>query len=189
MQDLPYSLMSELDKVKTDGLPPVHLWHPENEKDIDLVITAEGSWLYGGTPIKRPRLVRLFSSVLRREGDNYFLVTPVEKCRITVEDVPFQVVLMDEAGDGTGRQLTMTTDMGEVFPLDNEHPMRMTQQGDQWVPYVLVRDGMEARVSRNVYYQLAESLDEAPHPETGEKWLGVWSHDVFTPFMLADAAG
>ena len=81
--ELPYSLMSELGKVQENEHPPVHLWHPDVERDIDLVISRDGVWNYLGSPIKRPRLVRLFASVLRRDGDDYFLVTPVEKCRIS----------------------------------------------------------------------------------------------------------
>ena len=98
--ELPYSLMSELGKVQENEHPPVHLWHPDVERDIDLVISRDGVWNYLGSPIKRPRLVRLFASVLRRDGDDYYMVTPVEKSRITVEDVPFQVVLMNVTGEG-----------------------------------------------------------------------------------------
>lgn len=185
MQDLPYSLMSELNKVETGSLPPVHLWHPENEKDIDLVIEADGSWNYSGTPIKRPRLIRLFASVLRREDDSYYLVTPIEKCRIQVKDVPFQIILMDVEGQGEAQNLTMTTDMGEQVALDGNHPLRLQPSDDAQIPYVLVRDNMEARVSRNVYYQLTGLLVESPHPETGDIWLGIWSFGAFTPFIRA----
>jgi hypothetical protein len=177
MQDLPYSLMAELDKVAGKANPPVHLWHPENEKDIDMVIQRDGTWLYLGTPIKRRRLVHLFASVLRREGENYYLVTPVEKCRITVADAPFQVLLMAVSGSETAQRLQMTTDMGEEVVVDADHPLRMAQQGDEWVPYVLVRDGMEARVNRNVYYQLADLMVEQ------DGALGVWSGGVFFPCM------
>ena len=177
MKDEPYSLMSELEKVSGKGNPPVHLWHPEVEKDIDLVVKRDGTWLYMGTPIKRPRLVRLFSSVLRKEGDEYFLVTPVEKCRIQVEDTPFQVVLMDVSGSGKNQLLTLTSDMGEVITADGDHPLRIEQHEEQWIPYVLIRDGMEGRLTRSVYYQLADLLVA----ESG--WLGVWSKGEFFPFM------
>ena len=90
MRNLPYSLISDLEKVSTKSNPPVHLWHPDIEKSIDLVVKENGVWEYEGSPINRPRLVRLFASVLRREGDSYFLVTPAEKCLIKVEDVPFE---------------------------------------------------------------------------------------------------
>ena len=82
MQDLPYSLMTELEKVARKDLPPVALWQPEVEKDIDMEVLPDGTWNYMGTPILRRRLIHLFASVLRKEGDDYFLVTPLEKCRI-----------------------------------------------------------------------------------------------------------
>ncbi len=187
MQDLPYSLMSELDKVPDNGkqLPPVHLWHPDTEKDIDLVIEKDGTWQYGGTAIKRPRLIKLFASVLRRDGEDYFLVTPVEKCRIQVEDVPFQGILMEVQGDGPQQVLTITTDMGEKVTVDDEHPLRIEQSGEQWIPYVMVRSGLEARLNRNVYYQLADLLVEHPHSDTGESWLSIWSGGKVFPMMAA----
>ena len=251
MTDLPYSLLAELGRVPGTGKPPVHLWHPDNVKDIDLVIKRDGTWLYQGTPIKRPRLVRLFASVLRLEGDEYFLVTPVEKCRITVEDAPFQAVLMEviaaskakaaiaeqgsekdangrkdagnqadvsteidasgekDAGNqadvsteidasgekdasnqadasseiGEGSSLLFTTDMGEQLVADADHALRIVQSGDEWIPYLHVRDGLEARLCRNVYYQLADLLKPWQDPATGDTWLGVWSGGRHFPLM------
>ena len=183
MQDLPYSLMSELNKVAGKGNPPVHLWQPEVEKDIDLVICRDGTWNYLGTPIRRRRLVRLFASVLRRDEDEYYLVTPVEKCRITVEDVPFQIILMGVEGEGEDQCLNVTTDMGEVVPIDAEHALRIEQIGEEWIPYVLIRDRMEGRMNRNVYYQLSDLLTENQHK--GNTWLGVWSNGEFFPLMEA----
>ena len=180
--DLPYSLMAELNKVASKGNPPVHLWHPENEKDIDLVIRRDGAWHYLGTPIERPRLVRLFASVLRRDPNGYYLVTPVEKCRITVEDVPFLVVLMNVEGKGRGQRLQFTTNMGETLTADEEHPLRIQKDGDQWVPYVMVRGGMEARLNRNVYYRIADLLVEE------NRAMGLWSCDIFFPLMLSTDA-
>lgn len=177
MQDLHYSLISELEKVSGKGLPPVHLWQPEIEKDIDLTICRDGTWNYLGTPIKRRRLVHLFASVLRRDGEDYFLVTPVEKCRITVEDVPFQIILMDVEGQGNSQVLNFTTDMAEELSVGEEHPLRIEQQGDEWIPYVLVRDGMEGRLNRNVYYRLAELM-----VEENEK-TGIWSSGCFFSFL------
>ena len=184
MHELPYSLMSELQKYADKAHPPVHLWHPDTTKDIDLIIQRDGTWCFNGTPIKRPRLVRLFSSVLRRDGDDYFLVTPVEKCRITVEDVPFQVVLMHVQGEGVDQCLSMVTDMAESVALDDAHRMRIEQRGDEWIPYMLIRDQMEGRLSRSVYYQLADLMVEGNHE--GEAWLGVWSHGHFTPMLRKD---
>ena len=196
MPELPYSLMAELNKVSVGSHPPVHLWHPEIEKDIDFTITKNGTWQYLGSPIKRPRLVRLFASVLRREGDEYFLVTPVEKCRIKVEDVPFQIVMMDVASAAGGpvdtasdreQVVSFTTDMGESVTLDAAHPFRLVMDDEQTIPYVIVRDGMEARIIRNVYYRMADLLVEQLHSDN-QTYLGLWSAGIFYPLMLVDTA-
>ena len=178
--------MSELDKVSGKPNPPVHLWQPEQERDIDMVIGRDGTWSYLGSPINRPRLVHLFASVLRREGDEYYLVTPAEKCRMIVEDVPFQVLLMDVSGEDDTQRLDVTTDMGEKITIDVEHPLRIEQQGEEWVPYVLVRDGMEGRLNRNVYYQLTELIVEDADGH-GEACLGVWSAGTFFPLLKESA--
>ena len=183
ISELPYSLMSELGRLQRGKNPPVHLWHPETESDIDLVISKDGVWNYCSSPIKRPRLIRLFASVLRRDRNEYYLVTPIEKCRITVEDVPFQAVLMQASGEGSSACLQLTTDMGEQVRIDEKHPLRIFQDGEDTVPYVLVRDGMECRLSRNVYYQLAELM--VPNRFVGNEgeWMGVWSHGIFFPML------
>lgn len=173
MQDLPYSLMTELEKVARKDLPPVALWQPEVEKDIDMEVLPDGTWNYMGTPILRRRLIHLFASVLRKEGDDYFLVTPLEKCRIRVLDVPFQIILMNVIGEGTLQSLEITTDMGETLFVDSEHPLRMVHRNDESIPYVMIRAGMEGRMNRNVYYQLAGLLTD----REGE--LGVWSRNHF----------
>ena len=173
MQDLPYSLMTELEKVARKDLPPVALWQPEVEKDIDMEVLPDGTWNYMGTPILRRRLIHLFASVLRKEGDDYFLVTPLEKCRIRVLDVPFQIILMNVIGEGTLQSLEITTDMGETVVVDSEHPLRMIHRNDESIPYVMIRAGMEGRMNRNVYYQLAGLLTD----REGE--LGVWSGNRF----------
>ena len=173
MQDLPYSLMTELEKVARKDLPPVALWQPEVEKDIDMEVLPDGTWNYMGTPILRRRLIHLFASVLRKEGDDYFLVTPLEKCRIRVLDVPFQIILMNVIGEGASQSLEITTDMGETVVVDSEHPLRIVHRNDESIPYVMIRAGMEGRMNRNVYYQLAGLLTE----REGE--LGVWSRNHF----------
>ena len=183
ISELPYSLMSELGRVRRGQNPPVHLWHPETKSDIDLVISKEGVWNYCGSPIKKPRLIRLFASVLRKDRDDYYLVTPIEKCRITVEDVPFQAVLMQVSGEGTSACLKLTTDMAEQVTIDEKHPLRIFQNGEETVPYVLVRDRMECRLSRNVYYQLAELMVSRRSSRNGAEWMGVWSHGSFFPML------
>ena len=179
VEHAPYSLLAELEKVKGKGLPPVHLWHPENVNDIDMVIRRDGTWMYMGTPITRRRLVHLFSTVLRKEGDEYFLVTPVEKCRITVEDAPFQAVLLENSGSAKTQRLTFTTDMAEQVVAGESHPLRfeIDEGSGEPSPYVMVRDGLEAKLVRSVYYQLAELVvDETVN---GENWLGVSSEGIF----------
>lgn len=179
MRDLPYSLMAELEKTSAAGTPPVHLWHPEVQKDINLTISSNGTWFYDDSEIKRPRLIRLFASVLRREGDDYFLVTPVEKCRIKVEDAPFQGILMTVTGADAQQVLTLTTDVGHTCDIDAQHPLRIEQQGEQWIPYVMIRDGLEARLNRNVYYQLADLMQI--NDDQGSQ--GVWSKGCFFPLL------
>ncbi len=173
MQDLPYSLMAELKRFAGKELPPVDDWHPVTEKDIDLEILANGTWNYMGTPILRRRLIRLFASVLRKEGEEYFLVTPAEKCRIRVMDAPFQIVLMCVSADGPIQKLQVTTDMGEIVLIDDEHPLRMAHDNGESIPYVMIRGGMEGRMNRNVYYQLTDLLVER------DGKFGVWSGNRF----------
>jgi hypothetical protein len=177
--DAPYSLLRELDRYGEDDLPPVETWHPENGRDIDIRIDRDGSWYHEGTRITRQRLVRLFSTVLRREGDDYFLVTPAEKCRIRVDDAPFVVVLLDVEGEGDRQMLRFTTGTGDVFALDAAHPLRieLDPATGEPSPYVLVRRGLEARLSRPVYYQLAELLTEGGPGQTAGH--GVWSAGRF----------
>lgn len=137
---------------------PVELWHPATCGAVDIVVDREGNWRHEGAPIARPAMVRLFASVLRREPDgSYVLVTPHEKLAITVEDAPFLAVelVVDEAADPPG--LAFVTNVGETVPLDAEHPLRLGD-GDAdapFVPYVLVRGGLEAKLTRAVAQELA----------------------------------
>jgi hypothetical protein len=176
----PYSLLAALDNVKDLQKPPIHLWNPVNVKDIDMEIKKNGDWFYLGTKIERQRLVHLFASVLRLEDDgSYYLVTPVEKCRIKVNDVPFLAVLMDITGEGESQQLSFTTNMAEQVHLSAEHALRFEfdLQTSEPSPYLHVRDGLEARLSRSVYYQLVELMQEKTVNE--EDWLGIWSDSIF----------
>ncbi|MDH0748095.1 DUF1285 domain-containing protein [Pseudomonas sp. GD03842] len=161
------------------GLPPVHLWHPPFCGDIDMRIARDGTWFYLGSPIGRKPMVRLFSTVLRREGDDYFLVTPVEKVGITVDDAPFVAVLLEVAGEGESRVLRFTTNVDDVVEASAERPLRVRidPQTQEPAPYVLVRADLEALIHRNVFYQL---VDLAVMREIdGQRWLGVWSHGEF----------
>src|SRR5688572_16118992 len=134
------------------GLPPVHLWNPESCGEIDIVIRADGLWLHEKTPIGRPQLVRLFSTVLRKDPDGYWLVTPVEKLRITVEDAPFTAVRVDREGEA----LAFRTNVGDRVEAGPEHAIRveMDSESGEPRPYLHVRAGLEALIARPVFYEL-----------------------------------
>lgn len=145
-------------------LPPVERWNPDYCGALDLVIRRDGTWVHEGTPIGRARLVRLFSTVLRRDDDAYFLVTPVEKLGIIVEDVPFLAVLYETVESPVGQMLRFTTNVGDHVLLDDaaKFTVRPIAGTSQMAPYVTVRAGLEARLARSVYYDLANaaSLDD-----------------------------
>lgn len=134
---------------------PVSQWDPPFCGDIDLEIRKDGLWYYCGTPIGRPTLVRLFARVLKREGDDYFLVTPVEKVGIRVEDVPFMITSVQQRQEEGQLVYWMETSLGDHFRLDQTHPLRMGGTDELPIPYVMVRAGMEGRLSRPVFYELA----------------------------------
>lgn len=140
------------------GLPPVHKWNPPFCGDLDMEIRRNGQWFYMGTPIGRAPLVKLFSSVLRHDEDgSYYLVTPVEKVRIRVEDAPFLAVLVERHEEGGVTYLKFTTQTGDRVVAGPDHPLHVVFNGDQEPsPYVHVRDRLEALISRNVYYQLVD---------------------------------
>ena len=140
------------------GLPPVHLWNPQHCGDIDILIRADGVWMHEGSPIGREALVRLFSTVLRKDPDGYHLVTPVEKMKITVEDLPFRAVAMQRDGD----DLVFTTDVGDQVRAGVEDPIVVETDPTtgEPAPRVHVRRGLWARIVRPVFYDLVEAADE-----------------------------
>lgn len=176
------SLLKAAQGFARHGPAPVHLWNPPFCGDLDMRITRDGTWLYLGTPIGRKRMVRLFASILKREGEDYFLVTPVEKVRIKVDDVPF-IAVDFEVEDGP--VIRFTTNMDEQFTLGPDHPLHLEHDtAGQPVPYVLVRGGLEARIDRKSFYRLAEQAQVSEYQ--GENWLGIWSDNVFFP-LIAEA--
>ena len=140
------------------GLPPVHLWNPPNCGEIDIVIKRDGVWFHEGTPIGREALVRLFSTVLRKDDDGIYLVTPVEKLKITVEDAPFIAVRVDRDGEA----LRFTTNVGDEVEAGPDNPIRVEMDGrtGEPRPYLHVRRGLEALIARPVFYELAEMARE-----------------------------
>lgn len=146
--------------------------------DIGLRIGRDGTWFYEGTPIQRKPLVKLFASVLRREDDGYYLVTPVEKVPIEVEGLPFIAVEMEREGSGKKQRLTFRTNVDDEVTAGPKHRLGFEDGEGGAVPFVEVRDGLRARLARPVYYELAGLAVEAP----GGSGLGVWSGGAFFPF-------
>ncbi len=167
------------------NLPPVELWDPPFCGNLDLRIAADGTWYYLKTPIGRPALVKLFASVLKREGDDYFLVTPVEKCGIQVEDAPFLAVELQAAQSDAGQILRFRTNVDEWIACGGEHQLRFEPQSATGglKPYLHVRRGLWAKVTRSVFFDLValgETRDIA-----GEAMFGVASMGAF--FAMAPA--
>jgi hypothetical protein len=185
------SIASAISAAKDRGLPPVDQWNPPYCGDIDIRIAKDGTWFYLGSPIGRVRLARLFSTVLKKEGSDYFLVTPVEKVRITVEDAPFLAVDFDVAGTGHDQVLTFHTSMGDSATLDVTHPLHVaTRRSGEPAPYVEVRAGLKALIDRKSFFRLVDLAVEAPvHGPSGSSSieLGVWSSGQF--FSLHDTTG
>jgi hypothetical protein len=169
-------------------LPPVEKWDPPHCGSIDMRIARDGSWFYMGTPIKRPTLVRLFSTILRREADgSYVLVTPAEKVAIVVEDAPFLAVRVDRGGEANDQTLSFLTNVGDSVVAGSEHPLRVEEsQSGEPRPYVHVRGRLEARIARNVFYELVDMATE--ELVGGASRLGVRSGGVFFPLGAADEA-
>lgn len=143
-------------KQSEGKLPPVHLWNPEYCGEMDLVIKADGSWFYNGTIFKRMSLVKLLASVLKKEGEDYFLVTPVEKIKITVEQAPF-VLTQWRWADEQQTVMVVETNLGDEFMLGEEHLLTIDDDGNLLVE---VRAGLKAKVHRNVYYQWIDLASE-----------------------------
>jgi len=165
--------------AKGRGLPPVHLWNPPFCGDLDMRIARDGTWFYEGTPIGRPGLVRLFSTILRKDGDKYFLVTPVEKVGITVDDAPFVAVDFDVSGQDREQSLTFHTNVGDSVTAGPETPLRFVRDPEtgEPSPYAMVRAGLEALIDRKSFYRLVELGTE--HEVSGVQWFGVWSNGAF----------
>lgn len=174
------SLAASATAASKKGLPPVHLWDPPFCGDLDMQIKRDGTWFYQGTPIGRAGLVRLFSTILKREGDDYFLVTPVEKVGITVEDAPFVAIDFEATNDG----LLFTTNVGDTALAGPQHPIRVSYAADgEPSPYVLIRSNLEALIDRKSFYRLVDLGETRLHNE--EEWFGVTSGNSFFPIIRA----
>lgn len=153
-------ILSQIGQLK--GPAPVHEWDPPYCGEMDMRIASDGRWYHEGSPIGRPQLVRLFSSILRKEADGFhYLVTPVEKVRIQVDDCPFVAQLMDVAEVDGQTQITFTLNTGETVMADRDHAIEVTVDEDnQPHPTLHVRHGLWALISRSVFYSLVEVADQ-----------------------------
>jgi hypothetical protein len=163
------------------GPAPVEQWSPAHCGALDLVIKADGAWLYQGSPIGRPAMIKLFSTVLRRDPDGFVLVTPAEKLSIEVEDAPFLAVEMASEGEGPGRSIRFRTNVDETVDAGPDHPLRFERAPDSgFKPYVLVRGGLWALLARSAVYDLVELAEEK------DGRLGIWAGGEF--FEIGEAA-
>jgi uncharacterized protein len=166
------------------GMPPVHLWNPPFCGDLDMRIATDGTWFYLGTPIGRPALVRLFSTILKREDGKHFLVTPVEKVGIRVDDAPFLAVEMQKDGEGSDRRLRFRTNVDDWVACDGAHRLRFEAAADGGLtPYLHVRADLWAKVTRALYYDLVDMGEE--RVVDGRAMFGIASAGEF--FAMADA--
>ena len=172
-------LAASVSAVKTRGQPPVHLWNPPFCGDLDMRIARDGTWFYQGTPIGRPGLVKLFSSILKKEEGKYFLVTPVEKVGITVDDAPFVAVDFDVEGHAETQILTFHTHVGDTAVASGDLPLRVVRDPEtgEPSPYVLIRANLEALIDRKSFYRL---VDLGMHHDG---WFGLWSSGTFFPVI------
>jgi len=167
------------------GAPPVHLWNPPFCGDIDMKIASDGTWFYQKTPIERPALVKLFASVLKREGEKYFLVTPVEKVGIVVEDAPFLAVELKVEHDARGQVFGFRTNVDDIIDAGPGHALRFeTEASGGLKPYLHVRSDLWAKVTRALFYDLVERGEE--RVIDGKAMFGVVSGGEF--FAMAEAS-
>ena len=180
------AIMGEAKRAGRKGPPPVHLWNPPFCGDLDMRIASDGTWFYMKTPIGRPALVKLFSSVLKREGEKYFLVTPVEKIGITVDDAPFTAVEMRLEGEGAARVLSFRTNVDEWVACGPEHTLRFDPEPETGglKPYLHVRRDLWALVTRALFYDLAELGED--RDIDGQQMFGVASGGAFYVMAPSD---
>ena len=177
------SLAQSASAASKKGPPPVHLWNPPFCGDLDMRIARDGTWFYLGTPIGRKPLVKLFSSIIRKDDDDYFLVTPVEKVGITVDDAPFVAIDFEVENPGPEQTLIFTTNVDDEATAGPQNPIRVVRDPEtgEPSPYILIRTNLEALIDRKSFYRL---VDLGEHAEVdGENWFGVRSSGTFFPII------
>jgi len=179
------AITGALARAGTKGSPPVERWNPPFCGDLDMRIAADGTWFYMKTPIGRPALVKLFASVLKREGDHYFLVTPVEKCGITVDDAPFLAVELNIENGAEGHVLHFRTNVDDWVACGPQHALRFEPEAGTGglKPYLHVRRDLWAKVTRTLFFDLVDIGEE--REVDGKAMFGVASMGAF--FVMAPA--
>ncbi len=183
-------LRQGLDRLAAERtLPPVERWNPPDCGDIDMRIAEDGTWFYQGSPILRPALVKLFASILRRDGERYVLVTPVERVGIAVEDVPFLAVEMAVSGTGEGCEIAFRTNVDDLVQVGENHPVQFdTDEQGGLKPYVEIRNGLWARLTRPLAHDLAALMEcDWVGSETGDglDFYGIRAGGTFFPAVPA----
>ncbi len=179
-------LQAFLDAAQGEHLPPVETWNPAYCGDIGMEIRRDGTWFYQNSPIGRKPMVKLFSRILRRDTDNnHYLVTPVEKVIVHVEDAPFLAVEMEVIGKGPAQALNFRTNLDDVVACSRENPLRFVieQPAGGLKPYLLVRGKLEALVTRALYYDLVELAEAHPDHPDAQDGLGIWSRNTWFPLQ------
>ena len=169
------SIFNELSKLDEDSFPPVEEWNPPLCENVHMRIDRSGKWYFMNSPIGRERMVRLFSRVLRLDGEEYFLVTPIEKIKVEVEDRPFVITDFDIQNIANEQVVQFKTNTDEIFDLNLQHPLRVVidKKSLEPSPYVRVRSNLEGLISRNVYYKLIDHCEEV------EGEFGIYSSNIF----------
>jgi hypothetical protein len=178
-------LVASVKAAAKKGPPPVHLWNPPFCGDLDMRIARDGTWFYLGTPIGRAPLVKLFSSILKLEEGRYYLVTPVEKVGIKVDDAPLLAVDFEVTGEGAAQEIRFFTNTEDEVVASAENPLRIVRDPEtgEPSPYVHVRRGLEALIDRKSFYRLVELGTQETLDGTG--WFGLWSGGKFFPVIPA----
>ena len=177
---MPSPFQELLDAARDRRLPPVERWHPKRVGEIDIRIAANGDWYHEGTRIERFSIAKLFATILRLDDGEFYLVNPVERLKIQVDDAPFIATDMETQGEGADRRILFTTNVDDVVLADAEHPIMVEDHSGEPRPYVEVRGGLRALIARSVFYRLA---DIAVEDDDGT--MGVWS--AGTRFALGRA--
>ena len=180
------SFESKIKKIKISGPAPVNKWNPNFCGEVDIEIKRNGDWYHNGKKITRRSLIKVFSNILKKEKDKFFLVTPYEKVGIKVEDVPFFIEEIEIKGKGKKQKIYVKTNVGEKIEINNKNYLRVSinSKTNEPSPYVLIRDNLEGLIDRKNFYRLVEKIQKEFFNK--EEWYGIWSSDIFFPIQRCD---